>query len=443
MDDARRSADEALGRRLEELVAGSEAPLRTMARLRAARERFLAANRSADDAGQLAAVRQILDLIERGAARADLQAEVRDVLAARDRLRRLDREPAAPATPRGEPPAEAIVVSDLRPPTDGRRPILVVGLRRPDDVEVDLGPSVTSRRLEALLGIRRGSLLQAVDAVNLLGPGDPEGAGEDLPFLRARARDVLPDARTRALVLVLGRDVSEAMGFPRTAPTAADGSVARIGTAACLLVPHPSGRNRMWNDPTVRARVAAGVRALSSHLVPQELRWESWAEGPQEDLEEADWREAFVAVVQRTGNRGAAAVQAAVSLALAERAERDEPEFAARVREAERSYAHGVALEVHRRGVEGVDEPLVSGGRVIGRVRKYSDRLLELQARAVLPRVYRDRDSADVATAAGGDFVLDVGEAGPGEGGDEPADEPVGESAAVEAPAPTRDGAGG
>lgn len=51
-----------------------------------------------------------------------------------------------------------------------------------------------------------------------------------------------------------------------------------------------------------------------------------------------------------------------------------------------------VEHEIYRRSTEGVDEP-VFGGKyretVVGTVRKYSDRLLELRARALLP-AYRD-----------------------------------------------------
>ena len=54
--------------------------------------------------------------------------------------------------------------------------------------------------------------------------------------------------------------------------------------------------------------------------------------------------------------------------------------------------------EVHRRGVEGYEEPIY-GGRykenVVGTVRKYSDRLLELRARALLP-AYRERKHVEL-----------------------------------------------
>ena len=54
--------------------------------------------------------------------------------------------------------------------------------------------------------------------------------------------------------------------------------------------------------------------------------------------------------------------------------------------------------EIYRRSTEGVDEP-VFGGKyketIVGTVRRYSDRLLELRARALLP-AYRDAASLNV-----------------------------------------------
>ncbi|MEA3002311.1 MAG: hypothetical protein QOH81_1099 [Sphingomonadales bacterium] len=51
-----------------------------------------------------------------------------------------------------------------------------------------------------------------------------------------------------------------------------------------------------------------------------------------------------------------------------------------------------VEHEIYRRAQEGVDEPVYGGKyreQVVGTIRRYSDRLLELRARALLP-AYRD-----------------------------------------------------
>jgi hypothetical protein len=70
-------------------------------------------------------------------------------------------------------------------------------------------------------------------------------------------------------------------------------------------------------------------------------------------------------------------------------------EYSLRFGEAELLYADGVRDEVHRRGLQGWDEPVIFQGKpsTIGRgkkkrpvtIRKYSDRLLELLARAKCP----------------------------------------------------------
>ena len=54
--------------------------------------------------------------------------------------------------------------------------------------------------------------------------------------------------------------------------------------------------------------------------------------------------------------------------------------------------------EIHRRGVEGWEEPVFAGRyreKIVGTVRKYSDRLLELRARALIP-AYRDQRKLEV-----------------------------------------------
>ena len=46
--------------------------------------------------------------------------------------------------------------------------------------------------------------------------------------------------------------------------------------------------------------------------------------------------------------------------------------------------------EIYRRAVEGWEVPVFQGGRQVGSIRKYSDRLLEVRARAILPEHRKD-----------------------------------------------------
>ncbi|WP_303718716.1 hypothetical protein [Brevundimonas naejangsanensis] len=75
-----------------------------------------------------------------------------------------------------------------------------------------------------------------------------------------------------------------------------------------------------------------------------------------------------------------------------------DPEFAAAWDDAVESARADVEHEIYRRSTEGYEEP-VYGGKyretVVGTVRKYSDRLLELRARALLP-AYRDAAALNV-----------------------------------------------
>jgi hypothetical protein len=59
--------------------------------------------------------------------------------------------------------------------------------------------------------------------------------------------------------------------------------------------------------------------------------------------------------------------------------------------------------EVKRRAIDGVEEPVYHQGKVVGYVTKYSDRLLEMMARAHAPE-YRER--VEVSGAGGGPLEL-------------------------------------
>jgi hypothetical protein len=77
--------------------------------------------------------------------------------------------------------------------------------------------------------------------------------------------------------------------------------------------------------------------------------------------------------------------------------ERD-PEFARQWDEAMQAAEASIEHEIYRRAQEGWDEPIYGGRhreRIVGTVRKYSDRLLELRAKALLP-AYREISSVSV-----------------------------------------------
>ena len=50
--------------------------------------------------------------------------------------------------------------------------------------------------------------------------------------------------------------------------------------------------------------------------------------------------------------------------------------------------------EIYRRAVEGWDEPLVSAGKLVGKVRKYSDTLLIFHSKMLMPE-YREKQQVE------------------------------------------------
>lgn len=104
----------------------------------------------------------------------------------------------------------------------------------------------------------------------------------------------------------------------------------------------------------------------------------------------------------------------------------DDEEFAEAVTQALEDYRDSLSEEITRRGRDGYEEPVVYQGRLCYRVnedgslmlddnfepivltvRKYSDRLLELNAKAFDDR-YRDRSSLEVSGPDGGAITRDI-----------------------------------
>ena len=80
-------------------------------------------------------------------------------------------------------------------------------------------------------------------------------------FRRANVSDLDREAfaRGRGHVVVLGRAVARWAGAARLRYFEAE----RVGTRVLLLIPHPSGRCRVYNDPEMRRRAGEAVRRLA------------------------------------------------------------------------------------------------------------------------------------------------------------------------------------
>jgi len=79
---------------------------------------------------------------------------------------------------------------------------------------------------------------------------------------------------------------------------------------------------------------------------------------------------------------------------------KDHPGFASLKAEAQELYRDKVSRAVHNRAITGWLEPQYYKGSFIGFIRKYSDRMLELQAKRYVPE-YRDKTAVDVNVAGG------------------------------------------
>jgi hypothetical protein len=118
-------------------------------------------------------------------------------------------------------------------------------------------------------------------------------------------------------------------------------------------------------------------------------------------------KRAYLAQYALTGRFTDAAAAAGVSLRTGWNW-RNDPEDAA-FREALR-VAQGLAgdrleAEIARRAIDGVEEPVYQGGRLIGTVRRFSDTLLIFAAKGALPAKYRER--VEHSGPKGGPIPLD------------------------------------
>lgn len=89
------------------------------------------------------------------------------------------------------------------------------------------------------------------------------------------------------------------------------------------------------------------------------------------------------------------------------------PGYAERYAEANEQACDALEAEAVRRGAEGWEEPVYQGGKLVGRVVRHSDRMLELVLKARLPEKYRERQSMELTGKGGGPLetrnTVDVG----------------------------------
>jgi hypothetical protein len=114
-------------------------------------------------------------------------------------------------------------------------------------------------------------------------------------------------------------------------------------------------------------------------------------------------KQLFLEALAARGNVTAAAEAAGVSRACAYLTRQNDDAFAKAWEEAEEVAADRLEAEAWRRGVEGIEEPVISLGKVVQGadgepliIRRYSDAVLLALLRAHRPEKYRERSSVEI-----------------------------------------------
>lgn len=113
-------------------------------------------------------------------------------------------------------------------------------------------------------------------------------------------------------------------------------------------------------------------------------------------------RETFIDALRETCNVSEAARVAKISRNTAYEHRKADPVFAEAWDEAEQEAADKLEREAWRRGVEGVDKPIVYQGAITDTHKEYSDRMLELLLKAHRPEKFKDRVAQELTGKDGG-----------------------------------------
>ena len=113
------------------------------------------------------------------------------------------------------------------------------------------------RLCRRILGMRCADYLRAFDRANLCA-GDWSEA-----YAKKSARAVLSEI---GRVILLGSKVCRAFSASFIPFATTDVAYSPSSVVTALILPHPSGRSRIWNDPTAVARTRAAVVAFCPEL---------------------------------------------------------------------------------------------------------------------------------------------------------------------------------
>ena len=105
------------------------------------------------------------------------------------------------------------------------------------------------------------------------------------------------------------------------------------------------------------------------------------------------WVEPFLEILATTANVTVSANQTGIDRATAYRRKHSDEVFKQRWEEAIEEAVDLLEGEARRRAAVGVDEPVYYKGKIVGEVKKYSDRLLIVLLKAHRPAKYRENFS--------------------------------------------------
>ena len=103
------------------------------------------------------------------------------------------------------------------------------------------------------------------------------------------------------------------------------------------------------------------------------------------DNQKALTRERFLEAFRAIGVISRAAIAAGVSRKTVYNWLKNDPDFRETFEDMEEDVRDAIREELHRRAIEGVDEPVFQRGVLVGHIRKYPDQILLKMAAARLP----------------------------------------------------------
>lgn len=116
---------------------------------------------------------------------------------------------------------------------------------------------------------------------------------------------------------------------------------------------------------------------------------------PNRTPKKGDWKPRFIQELARRGNVSLAAAKAKIGRQYAYQARGADAAFKAAWDEAVEISTELMEEEARRRAVEGTLRPVFQGGKLVGKVKEYSDTLLIFLLKARKPDKYRDRQSVE------------------------------------------------